>query len=218
MPPRAFNIELIRQSLKNVQKIFRKLNSRLYINREYLSDLIIENLLLAYEFVNKLVDSGVNLLDPAGLASMLEINNIVLCGNDRQKREEFYSYIMDARKKFHNGIAPILQWLKKKKMEKTPLKTAAGYYTRALSMPQLFIEGNHRTENIVVNYLMLRQGGPVFVISPESAFEYFQLSGSIKYTNKNALGSKLVFRRYENEFKTLMKTYGSKEFLIQEQI
>ena len=44
----------------------------------------------AYSFANHLWKKGINLFSPSGLYNMLELNHIVLCGTDKQKRLEYF--------------------------------------------------------------------------------------------------------------------------------
>jgi hypothetical protein len=69
---------------------------------------------------------------------------------------------------------------------------AAGLYVRALSKPQLFIEGNHRTGALLASYVLLRNGKPPFVLTVENALAYFDPSTVIRNTDK--LGLMALFR------------------------
>jgi hypothetical protein len=65
-----------------------------------------------------------------------------------------------------------------------PRERAAGVYVMMLSRPQLFIEGNHRTGALVMSCLLARAGLPPFVLSPECAEGYFDVSTCIRDTAK----------------------------------
>jgi hypothetical protein len=57
-----------------------------------------------------------------------------------------------------------------------------------LSIPQLFIEGNHRTGALVMSHVLATEGYPPFVLTVENARGYFDLSSVIAGTRKNSLG------------------------------
>ena len=66
---------------------------------------------------------------------------------------------------------------------------AAGACARILGKPQLFVEGNHRTAALVMSYLLLRTGQPPFVLTPDCAVSYFELSSEIRGIDKSAPGA-----------------------------
>ena len=60
-----------------------------------------------------------------------------------------------------------------------------------LSRPQLFIEGNHRTGALAMSYVRLRDGHPPFVLTPENAAAYFEISAPIRDIPKHGAGAGL---------------------------
>jgi hypothetical protein len=211
---RRFHIKTIRQSLNAVRKIFPQLNERLTRKREELTAGIIRNIMDAYEYLNGLLDKDIDIFSPAGLYSILELNHIVLCGTDEDQRAEYHRHIMETRRRFQDNIEPIMKWYGKAKKKARPYLIATGFYARALSQPQLFIEGNHRTENIVINYILLSYQEPPLIISPENAYEYFEASGNIKLGNKKSVTSNVFYvGKRMNIFHDVMKQYVDDRFL-----
>lgn len=183
-----FDIDEIDEALCDFQSHFDDINDRLSLHRENLTRSMIDNILHAYLFLNHLLDRKIDLFSLGGLHSLLELNHIVLCGTNRRTRHEYHSHILETRKVFHKGIRPIQKWVgENKHASKSPYKLAAGFYALALSQPQLFIEGNHRTENVVLNYLLISAGEPPFVITAGNAFDYLELSGKIKFSDKKKI-------------------------------
>jgi hypothetical protein len=121
---------------------------------------------------------------------MLEINAMVLCGNDREARLEFAGHLAATEKHFFNndegGIKDLFDWYGKHRDE-SPWKRAAGVYVRILSKPQLFIEGNHRSGSIIASYLLLREGLSPFVLTVENAEAFFNPSSVIRNSAKHGV-------------------------------
>ena len=175
------------------------------MKREHFTDEMLENILLAYSHLNHLIAADIPLFSPGGLHSMLEINHLVLCGDNPATRLEYHRHIMETRNKFYQNLEYVRNWIYKKASKKHPFKFAAGFYCRALSFPQLFIESNHRSLNILINYLLLSRGKPPFIIDSRTAFEYFEISAKIKFIIKNKLLYKINLGLLENEFTLFLK-------------
>ena len=209
-----FNINAVRDSLKAFQDAFPGINNRLAMKREDVSDAMVDQMVEAYVFLNDLLEKGMDLFTPAGLHSLLEMNHIVLCGSDPDQRMNYYQHISETRTRFMKRIKPIRIWVDKNKEKSNPYKLATGFYALNLSQPQLFIEGNHRTGNILLNYLLLSKGAAPYIISPETAKEYLDISGDIKFTDKdNTLGNALSLPAHRKRFITLLKEQTDTRFL-----
>ena len=103
-----------------------------------------------------------------------------------------------------------------KATEKTadPRVLATGFYSRNLSQPQLFLEGNHRTGNILFNYLMVSHGAPPFIITPETAVDYLDISGEMKFTDKEkALEYGLKMPGHRKRFVAFLSQHAKTQFL-----
>jgi len=57
-----------------------------------------------------------------------------------------------------------------------------------LSRPQLFIEGNHRADALLMSHLLAREGQPPFVLTVANAKGYFDPSSVMKRTKKRSIG------------------------------
>ncbi len=88
------------------------------------------------------------------------------------------------------------------KDEPHPLKATAQVYVAALGFPQLFIEGNYRTANLISNWISMYYGQPPFVLSPEKAIAYFKPSKEIKrFVDKSTWRGRAKLPKYRNCFK-----------------
>lgn len=211
---RRFNVDAIGESLHAVRKDFPRINDLLDNRREELTVELVDNMLAAYRYLNGLLDKGVELFSPAGLYSMLELNHIVLCGTDLGRRTEYYIHLQETRKRFQRIIADIYAWYREKGRKEETYRKAAKFYVKALSQPQLFLEGNHRTENIVVNYILLCDGEPPFVLGPGNALGYFNPSTKIKFSSKESLFDSVASAPgFAKDFRKMLKANVDAAFL-----
>ena len=182
---RRFNTREIESSLRRFSSEFAAINDRLAMRRETFTDLMANQIIEAYEFLNSLLGKEMDLFTPAGLNALLEMNHIVLCGSDKETRALYYQHLNETRKSFLKKIKPIKEWVLGRRANEDPFKLATGFYTRMLSHPQLFLEGNHRTGNILLNYLLVSRNTAPYVVSVDTAQLYLNLSGDIKFTDKD---------------------------------
>jgi len=209
-----FNIEAIRRALKDFQADFPTINEKLDMKREDVSDDMVDQIVESYVFLNDLLAKDIDLFTPAGLHSLLEMNHIVLCGIDPDQRLSYYHHITETRTRFVSRIKPIRKWVVKNMDKSNPWKLATGFYAMILSQPQLFIEGNHRTGNTLLNYLLVSKGVPPYIVTPETAVEYLNVSGDIKFTDKdNTIESALNLPSHRKRFIKLLKDRTDDRFL-----
>lgn len=209
-----FNIATIEHDLREFQRNFHQINDRLAMRREDLTDVMAEQIVDAYRFLNDLLRRDMDLFTPAGLHALLEMNHIVLCGSDTATRSQYYQHLNETRKSFLKRIKPIKEWVLRKRGDGNPYKLATGFYTRMLSQPQLFLEGNHRTGNILLNYLLVSRRAAPYVISVDTAARYLDLSGDIKFTNKeNSLDSTMRMPGHSKRFRLFLEEHGSERYL-----
>lgn len=209
----TFNVEAIKKSLTEVSKEFKKINHKLETKREILTLDMVDNIIEAYKYLNHLLKNKFDIFSHAGLYSLLELNHIILCGTDKTKRLEYHEHIFETRKKFQENIKPIYKWYKKNFDKKKPFKIIANLYSMILSQPQLYIEGNHRTGNIIINYILLSFRMSPFIMTIENAVDYLNISGKIKFSNKNELNNMFDFKNFKKEFIKVLEKNLDESFL-----
>jgi hypothetical protein len=213
---RAVDIERVRSSLRSFQEEFEPINRRLTLHREPFTDDMLEHILSAYRFLNGLMEKNVELFSLAGLHSMLELNHIVLCGTEPALRYEYHRHILETRTRFQARIHGLYQWVVRQRRHMHPVDVAVGFYWRALSQPQLFIEGNHRTGNILLNYLLISHKRAPFFISSENAYDYLEVSGDIKFADKTKFqGSLIQLPGHGRSLRRLLDQYGNMAYLVE---
>lgn len=79
------NLEAVEYYLRTVQKNFEQINDSLDMRREPMRNEIVENMLAGYRYINNLLDQDLSLVELDGLHHFLELNQIVLCGEDLKK-------------------------------------------------------------------------------------------------------------------------------------
>jgi len=152
-------------------------------------DLIgIERMMSGYRLVDAMLVRRIDLFAPGNSHLFLELNALVLCGDDAAVREEARRHLKASERHFYEseppgGIRDVVEWYASHRREQTRL-CAAGVYIRILSEPELFIEGNHRTGVLVMSYILARSGLPPFVLSPANAREFAMLSTSFAAKRK----------------------------------
>lgn len=212
-----FNVEKIEEALQEFLQSFDAINSKLAIKRDPFTEDLLVNIIEAYRFLNGQLSEGIRLFSPAGLHAMLELNHIILCGTDSRIRLEYHRHVVETRNRYNAAIARLQKWvLRKHKMLKAT-ELASEFYYRAISQPQLFIEGNHRTENIVVNYILASKGHAPFIITPDNAHDYLQISGMLKFTNSESMRHGLwKAPKWKKHFQKLLVREADKSFIMAE--
>lgn len=211
------NLAAIECSLRRVQREFESINRRLSGQRDPLSDMVVENLLAAYTFVDVLIDWDIDVFAMGKHKYLLELNNIVLCGPDQTLRAEFAHHLKATENRFYEepegGIEDLVEW-RARHLGESAWKLAAGLYVRVLSKPQLFIEGNHRTGALLASYVLMRAGKPPFVLTVENAVAYFDPSTVIRNTRK--LGPMALFRLpgINKRFARFLEDQADSRFLL----
>ena len=210
-----FELEAIQEALEGFMIAFDEVNRRLVLEREALTREMVDRIVSAYEFLNGLLRKEIDVFTPAGLHAMLELNHLVLCGSDPAVRTGYYSHLTATRKRFLKRIGPVRSYvLKRRGRKQNPHEVAAGFYSRMLSYPQLFLEGNHRTGNILLNFLLISAGASPYVPTAEHAHLYLNLSGDFKLTERdNAFDTALKMPKYRKQFETFLGEYGDSRYV-----
>ena len=155
--------------------------------RDPLDERVLDNLLAGYARVDELVAGSVDVLAMGRLKHLLDLNSLVLCGASQERRVAYARHLEATERRFYgegaDGVGEVVEWAAAHQ-DDPPRERAAGVYVMMLSRPQLFIEGNHRTGALVMSCLLARAGLPPFVLSPESAAAYFDVSTCIRDTAK----------------------------------
>jgi hypothetical protein len=207
------NLDNVDKSLVDVQRNWLKINdlldSKKLGRRDTFDSVIRGRMLDAYGYLDDLLKREIEPFSETGVSEILELNNIVHYGFDFKLRLEFNQAIEANSQKFSENIIPIAKWYHKHmKGEPHPLKVAAEVYVAALGFPQLFIEGNHRTSNLIANWISLYYGHPPFVLSPDNAVAYFKPSKEIKrFADKATWRGRVRLPKYRKSFKKFWEQY-----------
>ena len=207
------NIDKIIESLSEVQAHWPEISSQLSMQCEYPTDEIIQNMALAYRYLDHLVSSDIKVFSNEGVLHLLELNHIVLCGSDPKLRKEFHAHIERTRNHFFQHITPIKRWYKENKKSPT-IKLAAQIYVCILSRPQLFLEGNHRTGGLIASFFLLKGQEYPFVLSYENAAAYFEPSTLIKFEDKHSIKGLWNLPKYKKKFEKFLKDRQNPRFVL----
>ena len=197
----------IEDELRDVQRQFPAINAVLNCRRDDFTDTVRQNMLTAYEFLDSVVDEGLDLFSHEGLEALLQLNHLVLLGRGYDPRA-FGRHITVTRRQFFDNfrrhVKPIRRWYRKHETEH-PYKVASQVYVGVLSQPQLYQEGNHRTGSLIASGILLQNGCPPFVLTRQNALAYFNPSSEIKFTDKRTIRGKLRLPKYQHEFREFLQ-------------
>jgi hypothetical protein len=204
--PLGLNFGRIEDELIDVQRHFPAINAALNLRRDDFTDVVRQNMIAAYEFLDAAVRQSVDLFSDEGLEALLQLNHLVLLGRGYDARA-YGRHISTTRQQFFTNfgqyVKPIRRWYRKHETE-NPYKVAAQVYVGVLSQPQLYQEGNHRTGSLIASGILLQNGCAPFVLTRQNAVAYFNPSSEIKFTDKRSVRGKLRLPKYQREFRTFL--------------
>jgi hypothetical protein len=213
--PLRLRLGRIEEELRDVQRHFASINAVLRLRRDDFTDAVRQNMLAAYEFLDAIVNDGVDLFSDQGLEALLQLNHLVLLGRDYDSRA-FSRHISVTRQQFFTNfrhyVRPIRRWYRKHETE-NPYKVASQVYIGILSQPQLYQEGNHRTGSLIASGILLQSGCPPFVLTRQNAVAYFNPSSEIKFTDKRTVRGKLRLPKYRRAFRDFLQQNVSPKFV-----
>ena len=189
------------------------------MRRERLDDIILENILEGYSYVNMLLEQDINPLDCSEDNHHLELNHIVLYGTSTEKRRNAAEQIEYTTERFYKAkalsINTIRKWAKQHRKD-TPWVQAAGIYIFGISQPQLFFEGNHRTGALLMSYILVSNDKPPFILTVDNAKGYFDPSTVAKQTSKNVYGKLYKLPKIKRDFADFLKANANEELIKKE--
>jgi len=217
MRPARLNLPQIDSTLRAVQADFGRINATLCAPRDPMSDEVRNNLMAGYCRVDDALASGIDLFELGNSRSLLDLNTLVLCGPDLNRRKEFARHIASTERHFYGqeggGIGALTEWLQRNNGEDV-WRRAAGVYIHILSQPELYIEGNHRTGALIMSYLLAREGQPPFVLSVENAKAYFDPSTLVQGIERGSLRMLIRLSNLKKRFACLLEDTADRGYLI----
>lgn len=217
MRPARLNLPLIEASLRELQARFDQVNSGLRVPRDFMTEEARDNLIAGYRFVDHLLAEDHDPFRLGNSQSLLELNTLVLCGNNPPRRRQYASHIAATEERFYNkegaGITAVVEWLQKHQGADAR-RRAAGVYVQIVSRPELYIEGNHRTGALVMSWMLARQGLPPFILSLDNAGPYFEVSGTAKEILKRSLRMLLMRPVLIRRLAGLLEEHSDPRYLV----
>jgi hypothetical protein len=200
-----------------VQRSFESINQLLSARRDPLDDRVVENMMAGYAFVDALVADGVDLFALGSSKYLLELNTLVLCGTSSERRAAYAGHIEATEHRFYEeqqgGVRDLVEWQIQHR-DSSCWSQAAGAFLRILSLPQLFIEGNHRTGALVMSYLLVRENQPPFVLTLENASTYFDPSTVLRDAEKNSPAILFRLRGTRKRLAAFLKEHADRRYLL----
>ena len=213
------NLDLVNQSLYSVESNWAEINHLLEVKKigkkDDFTTIVRERLVSGYEYLDELLLKNVEPFSPSSFSQMLALNDRVHYGTDMGLRIEYSSAMKASSEQFYKRIDPIADWYTKhKKKGDHPYKLAAEVYVAIVGKPQLFVEGNHRTGNLIANWINMYYGLPPFVLSSDNAISYFAPSAEIKFfADKSTWRGKRNLPKYRNSFRNFWEGNVDDKFI-----
>lgn len=177
---------------------------------------IMDHMLLAWEYLDHFMKKKPHsLFSNKGGPDLLEINHLVHYGLDWELRHEYRKALEATTEKFSTQIVPIRKYYKKHRETGTsPSKIAAEIYISILGMPQLFVEGNHRSGSVIASWINLVHGLPPFVLDVDNAIAYFSPAQEIKKFNKRSVWRSMTkLPKYKKSFRQFWEKYCDMKYV-----
>jgi hypothetical protein len=210
------NLAAIDASLREVAVHFASINPHLNSLRDRLDNHMVDHLMSGYAFVDALVERKIDLLALGQLRLFLELNALVLCGQDEQIRLDAARHLTATDKHFFDnvdgGIRDVIEWHALHASESAWLR-AAGIYIRILAEPELFIEGNHRTGALVMSCILARADRPPFVLTVDNAKEYLDWSMLFTGKRKGSFALRCQMPWLKRRFAAFLQAHADPKFL-----
>lgn len=178
------NLLAVEEALRRTQRLLGEAP-----DRDPFDDRVLANLRAGYAYVDSLVTAAVDPFALGNLKHLLELNCLVLCGVSPERRAAYARHLEANERRFYGedaaGVRDVVEWIAGHPGA-PGAELAAGVYAMVLAQPQLFIEGNHRTGVLAMSYVLARQGLPPFVLTPENAGAYFEISAALRDAAKQS--------------------------------
>ncbi|MEZ5890844.1 MAG: hypothetical protein R3D52_11800 [Xanthobacteraceae bacterium] len=210
------NLAAIDASLREVAAHFASINPHLNSLRDRLDNHMVDHMMSGYAFVDALVERKIDLLALGQLRLFLELNALVLCGQDEQERLDAARHLTATDQHFFDnvdgGIRDVIEWHALHAHESAWLR-AAGVYIRILAEPELFIEGNHRTGALVMSCILARAGYPPFVLTVDNAKDYLDWSTRLTGKRKGGFALRCQMPWLKRRFAAFLQAHANPKFL-----
>ncbi len=203
--------------LKNWELIDAELDNRMIGRKDTPFDaLLMENMLTAWDYIDYLLHKkDIDLISVRGWPHMIEVNNRVHYGENQELRQEYKKAIEATTEKFTTLIGPIEKYYRKNIRDHASIyKVAAEVFISILGMPQLFVEGNHRSGSVIAGWINLAYKKPPFILTVDNAVAFFAPAQEIKKFNKHSVWRSMTkLPKYKKDFKIFWKQHCDMEFV-----
>jgi hypothetical protein len=213
------NIVAIEAALVSVQRQFPRINAGLTARRDPLTDEVVANMVDGYRRIDDCLAQGIDLFRVGRSECLLELNRIVLCGEGGRQRDCSARQLRITEQHFYEacggGVGALMDWLDVNR-HVSVWRRAAGVFTRVLSQPQLYLEGNHRTGTLLMGYLLAREGLPPFVLTVDNARYFFEPASLIKKRKKHGLDNLLRLPQMDKRLARLLEDQADSGYLLKD--
>lgn len=215
------DLDAIERALWRLRNRFGGINEGLGERHEPLGDVVVENLVEGYRLVDALLAEGVDLLAFGQLRRLLDLNDRVLRGMPAADGRATGDRAADAERaaaeqRFYDqpgaGVRDLVEWHGRHRRDEVWCR-AAGALARLLTEPQLFVEGNHRTGTLLMSWMLVREGAPPVVMTPELAAPFLDRCAGLRRLRKGSVGAMLRLPRAVSGLAALLREHADPRFL-----
>lgn len=212
------NLHAIEAALHAVQRDLASINLFLTAEEADFSDIETANMLAGFALVDHYLAQGIELFSLGHSHEILELNKVILFGDDANLRKQRHPLQLKAAEKHFyektgGGIGDMIEYYQRL-TTKNPWERAAAIFVRMQAHPQLFIEGNHRTGTLLVSFILARAGLPPFVLQPSYADRFFNPFSRLGSIKKRSLAMFFNGGKLRSHYAQLFKSASDTRFLL----
>lgn len=211
-----FDLQAIGRALAGLRHNMDRINVHLDNDQVELSRQSVDQIVQAYGMLDHYLSNDLRLLSMGQSREVLALNHCVLFGQERLNDTDYTKALRASEKHFYqvrsSGIGDMVEWYSRHRYL-TIWRQAAGIYLNTVGPPQLFLEGNHRTGVLLVNYVLARANKPPLVLDDKLASAWFRLTEEIRERRNNLFDPKYWFRSLDVELADFIQAHVNERYL-----
>lgn len=217
---RRFDLHAICDALCGLSRRMPQVNAQLENHHPGLDEDSVQHLLQAYALLDHFLDSGKQLLSMGQSGDLLALNHCVLFGSENADNHEFDRAFAASEEHFYGqggaGVGELLSWYAAQHDQSVWMR-AAGVFLRTLGPPQLFIEGNHRTGVLLVNFVLGMDRQPPLVIDQQFAPVWFERTEALRTRRRSFLDPSSWLQSHTAQMADMIRNQVSRRYLLERQ-
>ena len=170
----------------------------------------------AYALLDASVGRGTDLLVPGHSGELLALNHTALYGRAGATGPVHRRALEASERRFYGlrggGVEALVEW-RAVHARLDPWQRGAGLLVQTLAMPQVFVEGNHRTGALLASHELLHAGLPPFVLSAGCAAEVRASAAEARTLRRGGIAMLLAGRRLRRRLAEVLRGHSNSAHL-----